>query len=190
MDLNPETTALLVVDMQYRTFKYSEDFISNALATLIAEIRAAQIQTVHILSSSVIYDHPIGPIRYDGDKDWQSNIQSQSPTIIPRNAEFVPAAYPMNGEYCYGKTTWNAFRDGDFLKQIAAETQTKFLDVIIAGMWYECCVLSTAFGAKQNNYRVTIPKETTNFDPQVLINDHDIHSVPMNKVLMALRKNG
>ncbi|OWZ84923.1 isochorismatase family cysteine hydrolase [Natranaerobius trueperi] len=157
-------TALLIIDMQYES-----NFGIEGVDEAIANAKSA-IETAREFDIPVIYTRQVN--RYDniGTSLYEPTDENGKPifyTSDKKNVEIFKEIYPKDDEIVIDKYRWSAFHETSldlFLKDIGVK------NIIIGGFVTDGCVMTSAFDAFFNNYKVTLVKDmckTTNEGAQM-----------------------
>lgn len=180
VELNPATTALIVVDMQNATgnrsmglgklladsgllesAQYRFDRIDQLLvpniSKLLAAFRAHESRIIYITYGANLPDCSDVPAQLREIVRATSNIAGQ------KEHEIVEALNPDAGELVLNKTTMGAFRS------TAIDTHLRAMNidtVVCVGVSTNNCVAMTAMEACDSQYRVVMVEDATGTDSQ------------------------
>lgn len=162
--INPKETALIVVDMQNKFCSPSGFFakigmdispMSSIVNNLTKFIEILKKKGVIIFYTKQIENHKDSP---ENIKNlFRRQYKEVTPHITKNNFEgkFYGVA-PKKGDIIIEKKTWDAFSN-PLLDKILKKKKIKY--IIIAGIYTNVCVESTARRAFTEGYEVIIPKD-------------------------------
>jgi len=183
-DLEPETTALLVIDMQ-NDFAHAKGYfgrigetmadvigcdprrIQDSVPAVLRLLRVAREAGVFVVHTQEIRDpdtfnsvrrlHRILPRTYEVFTEPDEAIP---PPLRPGSwgAEILEELTPRSGEYSLTKRSFSAFFQTDLLVVLR---RRGIRTVVIAGTLTHVCVLHTAFDAHAWDFDVVVAKDAT-----------------------------
>jgi len=169
VEIKPEETALLVVDMQNYLVKeemkglvdmVKEDKVIENVSEVVKAARKAGITIVHVKHVSppdvepAVTDYSLKGLSHDG-KPMKERIP---PTEF--GLEIIDELTPEKGEYTISKGKGNAFYNTN-LKSILHNNFLIVKTIILTGVITNGCIDATVRGARERDFNVIIPIDCT-----------------------------
>jgi nicotinamidase-related amidase len=161
--LDPESTALLVVDMQ-NDFCHADGYYGSigrdvagfrpAVRGVQSLLRKARSNDVRVIFTQLVHDEQFGAIE-DRHALKPRKWSASGRRLVPGSwgADIIEECQPVEGDLIVEKRGYSAFEGTDLeakLRQLAVRT------VVVCGVVTYACVLATAFSAFDKGFDVCI----------------------------------
>lgn len=157
MMLNPESTALLIIDMQKAFCKPTGSLYSErceAVAPKVGEVlKRVREEDTLIIYTKDVHKKEFTTQHYNEFERWGKHCVNGS-----KETEIIPSLEPKKGEPIIEKNTYDGFhktRMNDVLKSNGIKT------VLVTGVLTNVCVLHTASSAALHDYQPIVLSDCT-----------------------------